>query len=290
MASLVYHTGALGDFITTLPAIQQWKKAHDGARLVLLGRPGHGALAPRLFDETWDAAGARFAPLFAEDPAGSAALELLRGIRSALVFASASSPLWAAVSRLGLADTVRQDPFPPPGLDTHVVDYHLELFGDQVRSADRVPRIPVGDRSRSARVVALHHGSGSIRKNWPRHRFEECAAAMSAHGYSVAWISGPAEDGSAPAGVTEEWRSLSLLELARHLAGSRLYIGNDSGVSHLAAAVGIPTVALFGAANHLVWAPRGPHVRIIRSGPGSIDDIATEDVLAVAWDLLGDGR
>ncbi len=293
MTSLIYHTGALGDFITTLPAIERWKKAHDAASLVLLGRPEHAALAGHLFDDAWDASSARFAPLFADDPAGlagHAAGGLLRDVRSALVFAAATSPVWAAISRLGLADTLRQDPFPPPGRDTHVVDYHLELFAGRVREEDRIPRLPITVGERSTRVVALAHGSGSTRKNWPRRRFEECAEAITARGYPVAWISGPAEEGSAPPEVKEEWNNLPLPELARRLAGSRLYIGNDSGVSHLAAAVGASTVALFGATDHRVWAPRGRDVRVLRSGSGRIDDVTLEVVLGAAWDVLGDGR
>lgn len=59
----------------------------------------------------------------------------------------------------------------------------------------------------------------------------------------------------------------SLVELARSLAGARLYIGNDSGVSHLAAAVGCPTVVLFGPTDPRVWAPRGGHVTVVRGMP-----------------------
>jgi len=55
-----------------------------------------------------------------------------------------------------------------------------------------------------------------------------------------------------------------LYELAQWLAGARLYIGNDSGVTHLAAAVGIPVLALFGPTDPAVWAPRGANVRVAR--------------------------
>jgi ADP-heptose:LPS heptosyltransferase len=52
--------------------------------------------------------------------------------------------------------------------------------------------------------------------------------------------------------------------LARWLARARLYAGNDSGITHLAAAVGTPVLALFGPTNPEVWAPRGPNVRVVR--------------------------
>jgi len=59
-----------------------------------------------------------------------------------------------------------------------------------------------------------------------------------------------------------------LYELACWLARARLYIGNDSGATHLAAAMGTPVLALFGPSNPDVWAPRGPHVRVAHWQPG----------------------
>jgi ADP-heptose:LPS heptosyltransferase len=60
-----------------------------------------------------------------------------------------------------------------------------------------------------------------------------------------------------------------LYELACWLAGASLYVGNDSGITHLAAAAGAPVVALFGPTDPAVWAPRGPRVRVVATGrPG----------------------
>jgi heptosyltransferase III len=56
----------------------------------------------------------------------------------------------------------------------------------------------------------------------------------------------------------------NLFDLARWLAGAALYIGNDSGITHLAAAVGIPVIALFGPTSPDIWAPRGPNVTVLR--------------------------
>jgi ADP-heptose:LPS heptosyltransferase len=56
-----------------------------------------------------------------------------------------------------------------------------------------------------------------------------------------------------------------LYELARWLAQARLFVGNDSGITHLAAAVGTPVLALFGPTDPAVWAPRGPHVQVGRT-------------------------
>jgi heptosyltransferase-3 len=61
--------------------------------------------------------------------------------------------------------------------------------------------------------------------------------------------------------------TLPLPELARRLAGCGLFLGHDSGVSHLAAAVGTPCVLLFGPSDPAIWAPPGPHVKTLHHGP-----------------------
>ncbi len=297
MASLIYHAGALGDFVTTLPAMALWKADHPRERLILLGRPEHGRLAAHLFDAVWDAGAAEFAGLFSgartREPtstpsAGAESASRYSGIASALLFAAGTSPLPAAFRRLGVNEVVRQDPFPRSTM--HVVDYHLGLFEGRVRDEDRVPRLPVGGPRSAARGIALHAGSGSPRKNWPRARFEELCAELRGRGHPIAWIAGPAEEDQPPGGAEEVWKSLPLTELAERIAGRRLFIGNDSGVSHLAAAVGCPTVALFGASDHRVWSPRGPRVAVLSSATGRMEDITFEDVLRVCLDLVGESR
>jgi len=61
---------------------------------------------------------------------------------------------------------------------------------------------------------------------------------------------------------------MPLARLGRTLARARLYIGNDSGITHLAAAAGCPTLAIFGPTNPAVWAPRGANVRVIQGKEG----------------------
>jgi ADP-heptose:LPS heptosyltransferase len=75
----------------------------------------------------------------------------------------------------------------------------------------------------------------------------------------VKWCAGE-DDPALPGAV----RIDDLYELACWLAKARLYIGNDSGITHLAAAVGTPVLALFGPTDPEVWAPRGRHVRVGR--------------------------
>lgn len=74
----------------------------------------------------------------------------------------------------------------------------------------------------------------------------------------------------------------SLLAVAGALAGATLYLGNDSGITHLAAAAGCPTVAVFGPTDPAVWAPQGPHVRVVHAAPWPVP----EAVVAAARELL----
>jgi hypothetical protein len=290
MTTLVYHAGALGDFVTALPAIAAWKRTRGVAgRLVLLGKPAHAALAPGLVDEALDAGAAAFAPLFAG--AATAGLrERFAGISSALAFAPEGARLVRGLAAAGIAEVVRHDPFPRGRV--HVVDHHLSRFPDLALSPEeRTPRIASAATTAAAvarpteRPLVLHPGSGSPTKNWPMDRFVETVAAL-AHRAPIAWILGPAEEetgiaarvlDAVPGSVA--WRGLSLVELARRLAGARLLVGNDSGVVHLAAAAGCPVVVLFGASDPVVWAPRGTSVTVVGDGTGGMESIPVAAVL-----------
>jgi hypothetical protein len=288
MACLVYHGGALGDYITTLPAIRTWRRLRSGGRLVLLGRPAHATLCPGLFDDAWDAGEARFASLFGGTPDRRLA-PLLQVFDTALLFTPSSSALPAGLAALGVRAVVRQDPFPPEGGPAmHVVDWHLSLFAPgEVNERDRVPRIdlPAGPAAAvEPGTVALAPGSGSPSKNWPLPLWAALAGALADAGAPVAWIVGPAEQGLAlPRGCTA-WRDLPLPELAARLSRAAVYVGNDSGVSHLAAAAGCRCVVLFGPTSPALWAPRGRSVRVMQGECGVVGSISVGDVLAAVQD------
>ena len=87
----------------------------------------------------------------------------------------------------------------------------------------------------------------------------------------VRWCAGPEETLAGAVRIDD------LYELAEWLATARVYIGNDSGITHLAAAVGTPVVALFGPTDPRIWAPRGPDVCVIARP--AIKDIEVEEVV-----------
>jgi len=87
----------------------------------------------------------------------------------------------------------------------------------------------------------------------------------------VRWCAGPEEQ------LEDAVRIENLYELGCWLATASLYIGNDSGITHLAAAVGVPVVAIFGPTDPAVWTPRGGRVRVVS---GNLDNISAEQVLS----------
>jgi ADP-heptose:LPS heptosyltransferase len=118
-------------------------------------------------------------------------------------------------------------------------------------------------------VLTLAPGSGAREKNWPEAFFQSVGNSWRRRtSRAVVMIVGPVEDErgdtitlSCGAVVA---RDLRLGQLAALLARSDLYLGNDSGVTHLAAALGIATLALFGPSDVRQWAPRGKRVTVVR--------------------------
>ncbi len=132
--------------------------------------------------------------------------------------------------------------------------------------------------------VAVHPGSGSPRKNWPADRFEALAREL-AQGAPWLLVHGPAEAAQRPAEGAVAALNLPLRVLARVLSAAGVYVGNDSGVSHLAAAAGAPTLVLFGPTDPALWAPVGPRVRVLRGEAGQIEELTGAEVAAAAAEL-----
>jgi hypothetical protein len=245
MRRLVIRPGAIGDFIVSLPALECLKTDYleiwTTRRHVPLVRFAH---CVRPIDST----GLDLTGITQSPP------EILRGFDEIVS--------WYGANRPEFREAVTDLPFsflpalPPDGSPQHAVDFYL----NQVRpfapcSSDGLPRIAC-DSAREDFAV-IHPYSGSPRKNWPLHRFHELAARLE-RVMPVRWCSSD-EDPPLP-GTT---RFQNLYDLARWLASARLYIGNDSGVTHLAAAVGTPVLAIFRTSDPAIWAPRGPHVRVV---------------------------
>lgn len=200
----------------------------------------------------------------------STLLESLAAFDSIVSWYGAARPEFrAAVS--GLPFTFLKALPDAPGM--HAADWFLAQVGG---AGAAIPRIPV---SRADGGFAfIHPFSGSRRKNWPLDRFRELCRRLK---MPVVWCAGPEEQ------LEGAVRFDDLYTLACRIAQASVYIGNDSGISHLAAAVGTPTVALFGPTDPCIWAPRGTHIEIVRTAvPGEPIDRIPVDAVLLAFQKL----
>jgi len=125
--------------------------------------------------------------------------------------------------------------------------------------------------TRDAFLIAIHPGSGSRAKTWPLERFLDLADDLAGEYQArILFIVGPAEEeikhkvlrnrgGMCPVILD----GLPLPHLGAILERCRVFIGNDSGITHMAAAVGVPVVAIFGPSDPAIWAPRGTEISLI---------------------------
>ena len=186
---------------------------------------------------------------------------------------------------------------PPTGFDGHLTDLWAGRLGLPAWPAAAAWRVPdawtaaaeralvEGGIDPAGRYAVIHPGAGSEAKCWPLERFGEVGAGLAARGVQVAYVLGPVE--------RDRWRNgrlealgqlgpvlgpLPLSALAGVLGGAAAYVGNDSGASHLAAAVGAHTVAVFGPTSAVHFRPLGPHVTVFARG--RLADVTSADVLA----------
>jgi heptosyltransferase-2 len=145
-------------------------------------------------------------------------------------------------------------------------------------------------------VISLHPGSGSFRKNWPVEQFALLADRVrSSMPAQPLFILGEADAAAARAlprlaPAVPVLANRTLKEVASVLAASRGYVGNDSGITHLAAALGVPVVALFGPTDAAMWGPRGANVVILRGREPTSEALAAIEPDAVLEALRLPGR
>ena len=156
------------------------------------------------------------------------------------------------------------------------------LEDDIAEATQALARLGLGD----TRVVLLFPGSGSRHKNWPAENFAALASAL-APPLRALVVLGPAEGAIEPLFVARGIAGLrdqplgTIAGLARLAAG---FVGNDSGVSHLAAAAGAPGVSIFGPTDPDRWRPLG-RVRVVRAL--KLADLTPAEVTAALKEIIG---
>jgi hypothetical protein len=248
---LVIRPGAIGDLIVSLPAVECLKDEY-----LELWTPAPVAPLVR-FAHRVRAIGSTGLDLMAVTGPPERLVGELRSFDSIVSWYGTNRPEFVAeTQRLRLPFTFFPA-LPEEGARVHAADFYLAQVRSITRcSSDGIPRIACGVERGD--FAAIQPFSGSPRKNWPLDRFRALAREIERE-MPVRWYAGP-EDPPLPGARRLE----DLWELANELAAARLYVGNDSGITHLAAAVGTPVLAFFGPTDPDVWGPRGPNVRIGR--------------------------
>lgn len=298
--ALLIRIGGLGDLVVSLPSIALVRRLRPGSALTLACRPEYGTLlkAAGLVDEVVSAGSRRYAFLFG-DPRAATPEEEEWLVRFGLIVAwrqkAGPFPLeaWGGpgkgrvvvvtfpersqipASRVFFEETLRA--LAEPGALTPAFEDCARLELPPAAREDGRRYFGLADPAAAARPAVIHPGSGGTGKRWPLDRFLAIAGRPAARGVPGVIVTGESEEGlrgalreaALPAGWTST-SSPPLSALAGLLAGAAVYLGNDSGVTHLAAACGAPTVALFRRDLEPLWRPFGPATVLAADSPGMI--------------------
>ena len=285
--TLIIHSGGIGDLLLALPAMRLFRHVLRQFPLYLMGHSERLALvAYDLKAETIHSVDQAAMAYFYLDDAflPSPLCSFFSSFGLILSFSGkGGQTLSKNLEKAGVARVLNLPSFPSEGLKVHASDYLIELLSKEGIEGE-VPDHPLqlaeealifsrdylarSGLKKNERILAIHPGSGNPAKNWSPSHFAGIAD-WAAGRARVLLISGPAQDGvqevrgnlrKATPLIAE---NLSLLQLAAILKRSTVYLGNDSGITHLASSLGLPTVALFGPTDPKVWGPRGTSVRIM---------------------------
>jgi heptosyltransferase III len=262
MRTLMVHSGGIGDFLLTCPAIEQLAKQGP---ITLAGHRDRLQLAVvgGLAVHAWSLDQIRFDSLFSTPH--PELVEVLANFERVIVWMrDDDGHIERTLKNISTAEIHVHAGLPPNDWNKHATDYFLEALGlaHQIDFRLSIQASPI------PKDIIIHPGSGGVEKNWPLENFIVLANSLKASGRRVTWSLGPAERERMTTDLSGDTLSPdSLSELAPQLAAAQLYISNDSGITHLAAALGTPTLALFGPTNSNVWAPKGKHVIVLHQWP-----------------------
>lgn len=286
---LVIRGGAIGDFILTLPSIKLLRDRFPGAHIEILGHKHIVALAAKRFyaDAIRSIEEGALAGFFAQDAALPAELTSYFSSFDLIVsyLFDPEGVFQGNLARCRIKGFVAG----PPKLSGHehaAVQLARPLEQIGLHLQDSAARIypTEGDRDfarnflgdASEPVVALHPGSGSETKNWPIERWKELGEHLFSTNRRVLVIAGEADEERVWL-LENAWKNKPV-QFAKHLAlphlaalfETSLFLGHDSGISHIAAAAGARSILLFGPTNPDVWAPANQNVTVLRAPEGDL--------------------
>jgi ADP-heptose:LPS heptosyltransferase len=282
---LVIRGGAIGDFILTLPVLAALRRQFPRTHLEVLGYPHIAglALAGGLVQRVQSIEARALAGFFARDGELSEDLvDYFSEFDIIVSFLYDPDEIFQNNVRLcSQAQFITGPHRADNGEGLHASEVFLKpLERLAVFDADAVPRLAVDPAFETTiatgRWLAAHPGSGSEKKNWPEEKWLELLRhLMQTTTLNLLLVGGEAERGrlgrleaALPGTRIKVMQSTPLPELAQWLASCVGFVGHDSGISHLAAAVGLPALILWGDTEETVWRPRGRNMTIMRDANG----------------------
>ena len=302
--TLVFHDGALGDALLSLPCISAMSRHSAPLDAVCRNDVGSLLRSSGFIERAFSSDSGVFSSWYAGYPA-DAAREMVVPYGRVFVFTRHEGSSLAMGIAAAVPDTQVIVTVPPAGERTHVAEFRLRQLPAALRD-DAPHRLsvpsPMRQRARGVLMraghegqglIVLHPGSGGKRKCWPLERYFALAERLVERaGAFILFLSGPAEEPPVKGRIEQFVRARTgaaqvadadLPIVAGLLALCGLFVGNDSGISHLAAAAGAPVISLFGPTDPALWRPCGEPVRVIAAA--TMEDITVDAVLAAAEEV-----
>jgi heptosyltransferase III len=307
MHILIIRPGAIGDTLLTLPVIQALRARYHSSHVTLVGNAAVLPLAHAsgIVDEIYDYQEARWASLFLRESSGYTRDGRLDTIvkRTQLAICWLRDPEGIVERNLRLAG-IEQVIVTPGRPDSttfeamHITTYLAKTIGLTWQKPLQELSLSLPDITQQEDrigLVALHPGSGGAHKCWPTEHFAKVIYYLWQQDRAVLLLAGPAEQERLvllrkllhmhpQSGLCEYLLNAPLLTIAQRLQQCHCYIGNDSGLTHLAAMLGLPTLALFGPSNPIIWHPPGQEVYVLREQ--ALERLDVETVLTKLAPLL----
>ncbi len=272
MRTLVLHSGGIGDFLLTCPALSKLE-----GPIELVGYKARLQLAvdAKIAIAAHNLETIGFESIFTTPDERLS--EFMGRFQRAIIWMNdKDGRMRLGLEACGIATIEIHPGLPPQGWKRHASEYYAECLCVSGGSPFRLK----SKAHQQQHDVIIHPGSGSPTKNWPIEHYLELSNALKKRGRGVEWILGPAEREN-PA-LLQQLASKTILtdvplvEQAQRLQSAQLYIGNDSGITHLAAVAGCETIALFRATDPNIWAPLGKNVTVVAgAGWPNVDTVTS---------------
>ena len=299
---LVIRGGAIGDFILTLPVLAALRENLPLARVEILAYPRVAplAVAAGLAAEARSIDARPLAGFFAaRGPLDEEIQAYFANFAVIISYLYDPDGIFQAnIERCSRAQFIAGPHRPDERAALHASDVFLKpLERLAIFGADPSPRLALNSQPSTLNSLALHPGSGSESKNWFESNWSQLLRALVQETTAPLLLIGGEAEGERLRRLTRELPSerfalaenLPLVELAQRLAGCRAFVGHDSGITHLAAAVGLPGLVLWGPSNDVVWRPRSERMKILRGSPG-LASLPVEKVVAAVREMLLEAR